>query len=129
MTKETIKTAIEATFAEHGFTANYDNWHGWLPYIPQGDEDYISISIREIPAYNKEGHSLDYTITAYASVCRMNANSDTAELFRAAGQIKHGAELVDAINALNLKWRESLKQADVIKECIAADEALMRYAR
>lgn len=112
MTREEIKIALEQTISVHGFPFEYTRWSGWLPNIPQYDNDYIGVTINDNIDYDCKYDDRESRITAQARVCRMNSNSDSAELLKAADQIHRGAKLMDAINNLKLIYTEPIQRAE-----------------
>lgn len=102
-----IAKMLETKITEYGFTFEYTRFSGWLPSVIRHCDDYISITIYDDGKYLPDSNDYSHTIKARASVCHMNPNSDTNELFRAAEQIKRGAKLVNAINGLQAGFTET----------------------
>lgn len=102
--QEEMASAIEDLIWRHHFKATrYENV-GWLPQVERGCDSYMNIMIQERSQFDRGNNTLTYTIRAHGSVCQMNPNSDTVELRHAAEEIRRGAELIDAINALGLTY-------------------------
>lgn len=102
--QDEMAEAIEDLIWRHHFKSTRQDNLGWLPQVERGCDSYIVIAIRECPQYNAEHNTLTYNIRANGSVCQMNPGSDTKELRYTAEDIKRGAQLIDAINALKLTY-------------------------
>lgn len=106
-TQNDIGKALEEKIKEHGFDVDYRKYTGWMPQIVRQDDSYIYVSIRDkisCTSVNECKHQM----IASANVCRMNPNSDAAELLIAVEQIKRGAELVGSINGMEICFSETV---------------------
>lgn len=108
MTKNEVRDIIRERAMEYGFeVGKMDGWNGFPDII---SEELNFFFITE-PTENTDWRAgiLEQTLTITASVRRMGGHPTAEELWKTAEEIRHGAELMLALQKENLTWREEIK--------------------
>ena len=106
MTKTEAIKKIEGTITKYGFESYMDS-HSQLPQIKE--DLSISIYIREqidFEACDFEKRVATFKIEISSSICRMGGNPKPEELFKAADEIRRGAELTEELQKMQIRYSE-----------------------
>ena len=103
MTRAELNEIITSESVKHGFETREDLFG---IETPKGEELNFTVSARHTDATNWKVGRIVKKVTFTASVRRMGGEPSVEELLKTADEIKRGAELVSALQSLDLTYTE-----------------------
>lgn len=103
MTRAELNEIITSESVKHGFETREDLFG---IETPKSEELNFTVSARHTDATNWKVGRIVKKVTFTASVRRMGGEPSVEELLKTADEIKRGAELVSALQSLDLTYTE-----------------------